>query len=138
MDAEIISLKELITLRCDGLLREVIETQRLQRETNGRVRTAEEKIANFAPRVSTLEREVGEVRECVNGIGSEVSDELKLVRNQVSSVAAIVAADARNVASDKATTEAGENRRIRLWDVVIFAAGIGATAAVIEFVKAIR
>ena len=62
-DAEIESLKELMVVKFDNLFREVLETQRLQRETNGRLRTVEGDIANVKPRVSTLEREMGEVRE---------------------------------------------------------------------------
>lgn len=128
MDAEIASLKELMVIRLEGLLREVMETQRLQRETNGRLRMAEGAVADFKPRVNTLEREMGEVRAGVTTIGEEVRDELKLVRNQVSSVAANVANDARGVASNLA----GENRGIRLWDVFVFSTGIGAAIGVLK------
>jgi hypothetical protein len=126
MDAELASLKELMVVRFDNLSREVLETQRLQRETNGRLRQAEGAVADFKPRVATLEREVGDLREGVQTIGSEVRDDLLLVRNQVSSVAANVARDARVVAVGvKDEKDAGENRGIRKWDVIVFAAGIG-------------
>ncbi len=63
MDAEIASLKELITQRFDGLDRRVDALTVQVRETNGRLRIAESAISDFRPRVNTLEREMGEVRD---------------------------------------------------------------------------
>ena len=67
MDVEIALLRELITQRFDGLDHRVDALTEQVRETNGRVRDAEWAIADFTPRVKTLEREMGDVRDQTSG-----------------------------------------------------------------------
>lgn len=57
-----VSLKELLTQRFDALDARVDALTDQVRETNGKLRMAEAAIADFRPRVSTLEREMGSVR----------------------------------------------------------------------------
>jgi predicted nucleic acid-binding Zn-ribbon protein len=67
MDREIAGLKELITQRFDSVDERIDALTSQVRETNGRLRMAESAIADFRPRVRTLEREVGEVRADSSG-----------------------------------------------------------------------
>ncbi len=143
MDAEIASLKELIMEKFDGVHHRFNGTDdRLDAlteqvtQTNGRLRTAEASIAESRPRIQTLEREMGDVRRVVQGMGDEVKAGLLWVREQIGTMATTIAREARSV-TKVVTREVGENRRISLWDVSVFTAGILATVAALKFFKVI-
>lgn len=106
--------------RIESVMREgfIGVNARLDRQ-NGRLGTAEVNIANLTPRLGHLEREMGEVGECLDGI-----------RTQIGKVAETVASDARTVA--RAKEESGEHRRVSVWDVALVC---GTVAAVVGFLK---
>lgn len=58
---------ELLNRRFDSIDVRLDDLTEQVRETNGRLRTAEGHIANFHPRVRTLEREMSEVRKSPTG-----------------------------------------------------------------------
>lgn len=143
MDAEIASLKELIMEKFEGVHQRFNGTdERLDAlteqvtQTNGRLRTAESAIAESRPRINTLEREMGDVRRIVSAMGEEVKSGLQWVRDQIGTLAATIKTESR-VVTKSIAREAGENRRIRLWDVMVFSAGIVATIGVLKFLKVI-
>ena len=72
MDSELELLRQLITQRFDALDRRVDALTVQVRETNGRLRIAEGAISDFRPRVGTLEREMGDVRDQAIGENRQI------------------------------------------------------------------
>ena len=108
------ALKELVTSRLDGVLREVLETQRLQRETNGRLRAAEGNISNMQPRLSAVEDEIDNTRHGLEDIGIEMRSCIEGLRGRKSG-------------------EAKEDRGLRLWDFLLVFGTVATTIAVLRF-----
>jgi chromosome segregation ATPase len=124
-------MREWMAERFDSMTNEVRETQRLQRETNGRLRAAEVDIANFKPRLGTLEREMGEVRTELSEVGLDLREGISEIKDTVNAVAVTVASDARSVAKDK--QEIGEKRQITMMDIYIVLGTIFSVVAILKF-----
>ncbi len=137
MDQEIASLKELIMQRFDGTDSRLDALTEQVTQTNGRLRTAEASIADSRPRINTLERDMGDIRRIVQAMGEEVKSGLQWVRDQIGTLAATISRESK-VVTKSITRDVGENRRICLWDVVVFSAGIGAAVAVLKVVGLLK
>ncbi len=110
--SEFQALERLITQRFDGMDARVDRLTIQVTETNGRLRGAERDIANIQPRLGTVEREMGEVRERVDDIRDAVRDDPHRAGGQ----------------------DFGENRIIRWYHAAIFAAGFGLALAVLKLI----
>lgn len=114
--------------RFDSLTSDVKETQRLQRETNGRLRTAEGEIANLKPRLLTVEREMGEVKTELSEVAGDLREGISDIKDKVSAVAVTVASDARAVIE-----KTGEKRQLVMMDLYIVLGTIFSVVAILKF-----
>jgi hypothetical protein len=96
---------------------------------NGRTGATEVAVADLRPRLAHVEREVGEVREGLSGMGESFRAGLSAIRMEVLGVAGTVKQDAKNVR----TEESGENRRITSRDVMLVLGTIGLLLSALAF-----
>lgn len=111
--SEFQALERLITQRFDGMDARVDRLTIQVTETNGRLRGAERDIANIQPRLGTVEREMGEVRERVDDIRDAVREDPH---------------------RSSASQDAGDNRIVRWYHAAIFTAGFGLALAVLKLI----
>jgi hypothetical protein len=96
---------------------------------NGRTGATEVNVADIKPRLAHVEREMGEVREGLSGMGESFRAGLSAMRTEVLGVAGTVKQDAKNVK----TEESGENRRITSRDVMLVLGTIGLLLSALAF-----
>lgn len=124
MDHQIAALKELITQRFDGIDARLVDLTEQVKETNGRVRMEEAATADFRPRVSALEREMGE--------------EKRFIRKSVDILTAALEEARKQIRDGLAALSVGENRSLSMRDFYLVLAGIGGTVGVIKFFGLIK